>query len=52
MSPSGTWLWRLEADTSWTNVLRLSTRTDTKADAKVVGDVTHVLLYSSAPVLV
>ncbi len=52
VSPSGTWLWRLEDDTSWTNVLRLSSRTDTKADTKVVGDVTHVLLYSSAPVLV
>ncbi len=41
----------LQAD-EWTNVLRLSTRTDTRADTKAVGTVTHVLLYSSAPALV
>ena len=29
----------------WTEVLKLSTRTDTKADVKVAGNVIHALLY-------
>jgi hypothetical protein len=44
---SGTHLWRLDG-TSWTNVRRLSTRTSTKADCKVVGDVAHILLFQGA----
>jgi len=52
VSPSGTWLWRLGADYHWTNVLRLASSTSSKADARVVGDVTHVLLHNSAPQLV
>jgi len=52
VSPSGTWLWRLEADNRWTNVLRLSSSTSSKADTKAVEDVTHVLLHYSAPKLV
>jgi hypothetical protein len=52
VSPTGTWLWRLGADNRWTNVLRLASSTSSKADAKVVGDVTHVLLHSGAPQLV
>ncbi|TMB57593.1 MAG: hypothetical protein E6J56_04335 [Deltaproteobacteria bacterium] len=47
--PAGTWLWRLEADNHWKNVLRLSSSTKTKADAKAVGDVTHVLLHGGSP---
>ena len=50
--PAGTWLWRLEADNHWKNVLRLSSSTKTKADAKAVGDVTHVLLHGGSPQLV
>src|SRR5713101_7009820 len=52
VKPTGTWLWRLEADRGWTNVLRLSSNTKTKADTKAVGDVTHVLLHGSSPQLV
>jgi len=50
--PAGTWLWRLGADNRWTNVLRLTSSTKTKADAKAVGDVTHVLLHGARPQLV
>jgi hypothetical protein len=52
VSPSGTWLWRLNADNTWSNVLHLSSATNSRADAKHVGDVTHLLLYSSKPQLV
>ncbi len=45
VAPTGTWLWRLEPGNTWTNVLQLSSDTDTHADAKVVGSVTHILLY-------
>lgn len=41
---NGTYLWRLDG-TGWTPVLRLSTRTSSKADCKVVGAVTHIFLY-------
>ena len=40
------------ADGSWTNVLRLSAATDTQADAKVIGNLVHILLYGAAPELV
>lgn len=52
VSPSGTWLWRLEDDGHWSNVLRLSSRTDTHADTVALGDVAHALLFGSATELV
>ena len=51
-SLSGTWLWKLGSDGSWTNELQLSTETGTHADVKRVGDVVHILLYDSSPELV
>jgi hypothetical protein len=50
VSPAGTWLWRLD-EKKWRNVLRLSPRTDTKADACAVGDLTHVLLHGGGTTL-
>jgi hypothetical protein len=46
----GTHLWRLDG-TTWTKTLKLSSSSNTKADCKVVGNVTHILLYrgSSTP---
>ncbi|HSI71240.1 MAG TPA: fibronectin type III domain-containing protein, partial [Gillisia sp.] len=44
---SGTHLWRLDGIT-WTNVLRLSTRTSSKADTKMVGNAAHILLFQGA----
>jgi uncharacterized repeat protein (TIGR01451 family) len=44
-SSAGTWLWKLQG-TNWTEVLRLSTATNTKADVKVVGNLAHILLYN------
>lgn len=41
---NGTYLWRLDGS-SWTPALRLSSRTSSKADCKVVGAVTHIFLY-------
>src|SRR5262245_17103393 len=52
VSPTGTWLWRLEPSRQWTNVLRLSSSTSARADARALGDVTHVLLYGSPAQLV
>src|SRR3990172_5380783 len=52
LSPAGTWLWRLEANDTWTNVLHLSNSTSARADTKAIGDVTHILLHGSAPELV
>ncbi|MCD4698921.1 MAG: DNRLRE domain-containing protein, partial [Bacteroidales bacterium] len=42
---SGTHLWRLDG-ILWTNVLTLSSTTNSYSDCKVDGDVTHILLYS------
>ncbi len=42
---NGTHLWYLNGAT-WTNVLDLSSVTDTQADCKVSGTVTYVLLFS------
>ncbi len=42
---SGTYVWRLDGS-AWTSVLKLS-GSSYRADAKEVGDVTHVLLYKS-----
>ena len=52
VAPAGTWLWRLQPDDTWTNVLHLSNSTDTQADAKVVGNVTHLLLHGASSELV
>ncbi|HXL55739.1 MAG TPA: T9SS type A sorting domain-containing protein, partial [Chitinophagaceae bacterium] len=41
---AGTYLYRLDG-TTWTNMLKLSTRTTSEADCKMVGSVTHILLY-------
>jgi hypothetical protein len=41
----GPWVWRLELDETWTNVLQLSSNSGAKADVKAVGEVAHVLLY-------
>jgi hypothetical protein len=48
-SPSGSWVWRLEPNHTWTSVVRLSTLTNTHADARVVDDLIYVLLYGSSP---
>ena len=52
LSPAGTWLWRLEGNDTWTNVLHLSNSTSARADTKAVGNVTHILLHGSSPELV
>ncbi|WP_162426761.1 LamG-like jellyroll fold domain-containing protein [Pontibacter pudoricolor] len=41
---SGTFLWRLDGN-SWTNVLKLSSKTTSKADCKLVDKVAHILLF-------
>lgn len=41
---NGTWLWRLDG-TKWKAVLKLSNLTNTHSDTKVVGNVTHILMY-------
>ncbi|MFD2245114.1 LamG-like jellyroll fold domain-containing protein [Pontibacter ruber] len=43
-SSDGTNLWRLDG-TTWTNVLKLSPKTSSKADCKLVGNITHIFLY-------
>ena len=50
--PPGTWLCRLEPDGTWAFVLRIANNAGTKADTKVVGGVTHVLMDNSSPSLV
>lgn len=44
---SGTHLWRLDGKT-WTSVLKLSSRTTSKADCKMVDNVAHIFLYQGA----
>ena len=44
-SSAGTWLWKLQG-TSWTEVLKLSTATNTKADVRSIGNLAHILLYN------
>lgn len=46
-SSAGTWLWKLDANNNWQEVIKLSTRTDTKADVKIVGSVVHTLLFAA-----
>ncbi len=52
VTPAGTWIWRLEPDHTWTNVLRIASSTAAKADAKAIGNVAHILLHSKTPTLV
>ena len=42
---SGTHIWRLDG-TTWSDILFISSDNNTHADCKVVGDVTHIFLYS------
>src|SRR5690606_8335429 len=44
---TGTHIFRLDGST-WTSVLNIDTSTSTQADCKVVGNVTHILLYKGA----
>ena len=48
----GTWIWRLNPDDTWSNVLQISNNTNVQADAKSVGGVTHILLHGPSPELV
>lgn len=41
---SGTHLWRIDNNT-WTHILRLSTKTGSRADCKVVGNIVHVFMF-------
>ncbi len=43
---SGTWLYRLEANNTWTQVLKVSSMKG-RSDAKAVGNLTHVLIVGS-----
>lgn len=52
VSPTGTWLWRLEGDNHWTNLLRLASSTSAQADVRAVGDLAHVLIHTSSVQLV
>ena len=52
VSPAGTWIWRLNNDDTWTNVVQISNDTNVQADAKAVGSVTHILLHGPSPKLV
>lgn len=52
VSPRGTWLWRLGADLSWSNVLHLSTTTNAHADVLPVDGLAHILLHGSKPELI
>ena len=36
VSPAGTWIWRLNNDDTWSNVLQISNNTNVQADAKAV----------------
>jgi large repetitive protein len=52
VSPVGTWLWKLNDDGRWSNVLHLSPATDVRGDARRDGDVTHILLHGPSSELV
>ncbi len=43
---SGQWVYRLEPNNTWTPVLQLSTMSG-QADAKTIGDVTHILIANT-----
>ncbi|GEM_PF-2763497 len=44
-SSAGTWVWKL-VGTTWTEALKLSSRTDTHADVLVDGSLAHILLWA------
>ena len=44
-SSAGTWLWKLQG-TSWSEVLKLSSAMNTKADVRSTGNLAHILLYN------
>lgn len=44
----GTYLYRLDSDTSWTKLWKLDDLTNIKADVKSVGGVTHILLKNAS----
>ena len=50
-SPAGTWIWKLGSDRTWGPVIRISSRTDTHADVRAIGNLSHILLYSASPEL-
>jgi len=50
-SSAGTWIWKLveaQGNYSWSEVLKISSRTDSKADVKVDGNVAHILLFANS----
>ena len=47
VAPNGTWLFRLEANNTWTPVLQL-TSLKGKADTKSIGNITHVLVAGTS----
>ena len=49
-APAGTWIWKL-VSLGWSPVIQLSAATDTHADVRAIGNVTHILLYGAARVL-
>ena len=49
-APAGTWIWKL-VGLGWSPVIQLSAATDTHADVRAIGNVTHILLYGSSPQL-
>ncbi len=51
VKPAGTWVWRLGPSKTWSAVTRLSTATDTRSDAKQMGDVVHVIMDGASPQL-
>jgi hypothetical protein len=44
---TGTYLWRLD-NTTWNSILKLTDKTDCRADCRVVGNVTHILLFEGS----
>ena len=45
VTDNGTFVCRLENGTTWVNTLKLSNATYGRPDCKVVGDITHILLF-------
>ena len=46
-SSAGTWVWKL-VGTTWTEEVKISTRTDTHADVLVDGALAHILLWQDS----
>ena len=49
-APAGAWIWKL-VGLGWSPVIQLSAATDTHADVRAIGAVTHILLYGASPQL-